>query len=148
MPIRTLQYLPLEFSVQLFKRNISSFTRLISVLLDLSVNSQELYAPNCFKLIIFTSSRNVLLRFIWNAENGISLHYYKGVRQEGRGWGGVKWAHLRPLSTWNKDSWSFFIFRIKWMYLYFSVSFVAADGLLENALSILVVTLPRIGEPK
>ena len=83
MPIRTLQYLPLEFSVQLFKRNISSFTRLISVLLDLSVNSQELYAPNCFKLIIFTSSRNVLLRFIWNSENGISLYYYKGVRQEG-----------------------------------------------------------------
>ena len=34
------------------------------------------------------------------------------------------------------------------MYLYFSVSFVAADGLLENALSIRVVTLPRIGEPK
>ena len=33
--IRTLQYLPLEFSVQLFKRNISSFTRLISVLVDL-----------------------------------------------------------------------------------------------------------------
>ena len=34
------------------------------------------------------------------------------------------------------------------MYLYFSVSPVEADGLLDNALSIHVVTLPRIGEPK
>lgn len=53
MPIRTLQYLPLKFSVQLFKRNISSFTRLISVLLDLPVNSQVLYAPNCFGEMLF-----------------------------------------------------------------------------------------------